>query len=95
MFREKAMTVTPKKDDVAVKMVLAVTTRNQIPKNVVSKGKKPLKNKSLVDWQEEERFQHSFEEAIRDIQQKEPLGTNLQTLIKANLTKNFGLDIKN
>jgi len=52
---------------------------------VVSKEKKPLKNKSLADWQEEEKFQHSFEEAIRDI----------QTLIKANFTKNFGVDLPN
>jgi hypothetical protein len=33
-----------------------------------------------------------FEEAIRDIQQKEP---PMQTLVKSNITKNFGLDIKN
>jgi hypothetical protein len=30
-----------------------------------------------------------------DIQQKEPLGANVQTLVKSNLTKNFGLDIEN
>jgi hypothetical protein len=28
MFKEKATTITPKKDDVAVNMVLAITTRN-------------------------------------------------------------------
>jgi hypothetical protein len=36
-----------------------------------------------------------FEETIKDIQQKEPLGANIQTLIEANFTKNFSLDIKN
>jgi flagellar motor switch protein FliG len=46
----------------------------------------------LADWQKEEKLQHLFEEAIQDIQQKEPLEASIQTLIKANLTKNFGLD---
>ncbi len=40
-----------------------------------------------------------FEEAIKDIQQKEPPKdmprANIQTLIKANLTRNFGSNIKN
>jgi hypothetical protein len=49
MFREKATVTTPKKDDVAINMVLVITTRSQIPKNVVFKNKKLLKNKSLVD----------------------------------------------
>jgi hypothetical protein len=49
MFREKATLVTPKKEDVAINMILAITTHSQIPKNVVFKEKKPLKNKSLVD----------------------------------------------
>ncbi len=88
------MVVAPKKDDV-VNMILVVTIRNQIPKNVVFKEKKPLKNKSLVDSQEEKKLQCSFEEAIKDIQQKEPLGASIQTLNKANFTKNFGLDIEN
>jgi hypothetical protein len=39
MFKEKAMTATPKRDDVIGNMVLAVTTHNQIPKNVVFKEK--------------------------------------------------------
>jgi hypothetical protein len=30
-----------------------------------------------------------------DIQLKEPLGANVQTLVKSNLTKNFGLDTEN
>jgi hypothetical protein len=72
MFKEKETMVTPKKDNVVVNMVLAITICNQIPKNVVFKEKKPFKNKSLVDWQEEERLQRSFEEAIKYIQQKEP-----------------------
>jgi hypothetical protein len=76
-------------------MVSTITTHNQIPKNVVFKKKEPFKNKSLADWQEEERLQHSFEETIRDIQQKEPLGANIQTLFKSNFTKNFDLDIEN
>jgi hypothetical protein len=56
---------------------------------VVFKEKVPLKNKRLVAWQEEEKLQHSFEEAIKDIQQKEPPkdlhGANIRTLVKANL----------
>jgi len=47
---------------------------------VVYKEKKPFKNKSLANWQEKERLQHSFEKTIKDIQQKEPLGANKQTL---------------
>ncbi len=39
MFKEKAMTRTPKKDDVVVNMTLIIITCNQIPKNVVFKGK--------------------------------------------------------
>jgi hypothetical protein len=46
----------------------------------------------LADWQEEERFQCLFEKAIRDIQQKKP---PMQTPVKSNITKNFGLDTKN
>ncbi len=60
MFREKVMIVTPKKDDVVVNMVLAITTHSQIPKNVVFKEKEPFKRKSSTNWQEEEKFQHSF-----------------------------------
>jgi hypothetical protein len=45
MFKEKA----PKKDDVVVNMVLAITIHSHIFKNVVFKEKKPFKNKSLVD----------------------------------------------
>jgi hypothetical protein len=67
MFKEKAMVITPKKDNVVVKMVFVVTTHNEIPKNVVLKEKEPLKNKSLIDWQEEEKLQHSFEVAIKDL----------------------------
>ncbi len=40
-------------------------------------------------------FQCSFEKAIKEIQQREPLGTNIKTMIKTNLIKNFGLDIEN
>jgi hypothetical protein len=36
-----------------------------------------------------------FEEAIKDIQQKKPLGVSIQTPIKSILPNNFGLDIKN
>jgi hypothetical protein len=68
MFKEKVAIATPKKDDVDVNMVSTITTRNQILKNVVLKKKKPFENKSLADWQEEERLQHSFEETIKDIQ---------------------------
>jgi hypothetical protein len=39
---------------------------------VVFKEKNPFKNKSLADWQEEEKLQCSIKEAIKDIQQKEP-----------------------
>jgi hypothetical protein len=37
MFREKTMAVAPKEDDVAINMVLAITTHNEIPENVVFK----------------------------------------------------------
>jgi hypothetical protein len=49
MFREKAVAITPKKEDIIVNMVLVVTTYIQIPKNVVFKDNEPHKNKSLVN----------------------------------------------
>jgi hypothetical protein len=80
-------------------MVLVVITRNQILHNVVFKENQPLKNKSLNDWQEEENFQHSFEELIMDIVHKDPTRdlprVSIQTLVKSNLTRNFNLDTKN
>jgi hypothetical protein len=39
---------------------------------VVFKEKELHKNKSLADWKEKEKLQHSFEEVINGIQQKEP-----------------------
>ncbi len=95
MFKEKVTTSEPKKEDVTINMVLAITTCNQIPKNVVFKEKEPHKNKCLADWQENEKFQSLFEKTIKDIQQKELLGGIAQTLNKANLTKIFGLDTEN
>jgi hypothetical protein len=53
------------------------------------------RNKSLVNWQEEEKLQHSFEAAMKDLQHKEPLGASILTLIEANLQKNFGLETYN
>jgi hypothetical protein len=45
------------------------------------------------------KFQHSFEEVIKDILHKEPTRdlprASIQTLIKSNLTRNFNLDTKN
>ncbi len=43
MFKEKATTTTPKKDDVTVNMVFVIIIHSQIPKNVVFKEKEPLK----------------------------------------------------
>jgi hypothetical protein len=73
MFRKKAMKVTPRKDDVVVNMVLAITTHSQIPENMVIEEKEPFKKKSLAKWQKEEKLQCSFEKVIEDIKQKEPL----------------------
>ncbi len=75
-------------------MVLAVTTRSRIPKNVVFKGKNLSRTKVWQIGKKKEKLQHLFEKAIYDIQQKEPLEASIQTLIKANLTKNFGLNTK-
>ncbi len=36
-----------------------------------------------------------FEETIKDIHQKEPTETSIQTLVKVNLTKIFTSDIEN
>jgi hypothetical protein len=71
---------------------LVVTIHNLMPENVVFKVKKPPKNKGLANWQEKEMLQCLFEEAIMDIQEKEP---PIQTSVKPNLTKNFNLNIKN
>ncbi len=62
---------------------------------MVFKEKKPFKNKSLADWQKGEKLQCLFEETINDIQEKKPLGTSIQTPVKANFTKNFSLNPKN
>jgi hypothetical protein len=59
---------------------------------VVFKEKKPFKKKNLTNWQEEEKL--LFEEIIKDIKQKESLEANIQTPVKANLTKNFSLNTK-
>jgi hypothetical protein len=50
MFKEKVAMATPNKDDVAINMVLTITTHSLIPKNVVFKEKESLKNKSLANW---------------------------------------------
>ncbi len=39
MFKEKAVVIAPKKEDVVLNMVLVVTTHSEIPKNVVCKEK--------------------------------------------------------
>lgn len=57
MFREKTMAVAPKEDDVAINMVLAITTHNEIPENVVFKQKKPRENNNLANKQAEEKLQ--------------------------------------
>ncbi len=62
---------------------------------MVFKEKEPFKNKTLVNWQDEEKLQCSFKEVIKDIQQKELLGANIQTRVKTNLTKDSSLDIEN
>jgi hypothetical protein len=85
MFRGKAMAIVPKKEDIAMNIVLVVTTHNQIPENVVLKEKKLHKNKSLANWQEEE--------VIKNLQLKEPPRDlpriNIQTLVKINIIGNF------
>jgi hypothetical protein len=73
---------------------LAVTTHSQIPKNVVLKEKERHENKSLANWKQEEKFQCSFEEAIKNLQLKEAPRdfprANMQTLVKSNLIGNSG-----
>jgi hypothetical protein len=49
MFKGKTMVATPKKDNVDVNVVLAITTCYQILENVVFKEKEPFKNKNLAD----------------------------------------------
>jgi len=98
MLREKATMTAPKKENVVVDMVLAITTHTQIFENVVFKEKESFKNKRLANWQEKEKLQHLFEEAIKDIQKKEPPkdlhGANIQIRVKANFIKNFDLDTR-
>jgi len=93
MFRGNAMAITPKKEDIVMNMVLVVTIHSQIPENVVFKEKELHKNKSLANWQEEEKFQCSFEEAIKNLQLKEPPRdlpkASIQTLVKTNFIGNF------
>jgi hypothetical protein len=99
MSMKKVVVTTTKKGNVIVNMVLVVITFSQILENVVFKEKIPFKNKILADSQKEKIFQRSFEKAIKDIQHKEPPkdmhGANAQTSIKANVTRNFGSNIKN
>jgi hypothetical protein len=49
MFKKKVVMITPKKDNVVVNMVLAITTHSKILENVVFKEKKPFKNKNLAN----------------------------------------------
>jgi hypothetical protein len=56
MFKEKAMAATPKKDDVAINMVLVVTTRNHIPENVVFKGKDLSRTKAWLMGKKRKSF---------------------------------------
>jgi hypothetical protein len=61
MFREKAVAIPPKKEDIAINVVFVTTTCNQILENVVFKEKEPHNNKSLANWQKEEKLQCLFE----------------------------------
>jgi len=98
MFIEKVATIAPKKDDVVIDMVLVVTTCSQMSLYyVVFKEIKLPKNKSLANWQEEEKHLCLFEKAIKDIRQKEPRGllrASIQILVKTNLIRNLSSDTK-
>lgn len=65
--------VKTKKEDVIVNMVMAITTCSQLSKNVVVKKKEPHKNKNLANQKKEEKLQHLFEVAIKNMQQKKSL----------------------
>jgi hypothetical protein len=50
------MAATPKKNDVAINMVLVVTTCNHIPENVVFKGKNLSKTKAWLMGKKRKNF---------------------------------------
>jgi hypothetical protein len=57
MFRIKptitatVVAIFSKPDNVLVNVIIAVTTRNQVPKQHVRRKCKPMKAKVIVDWQ--------------------------------------------
>ncbi len=65
MFKEKAMATTPKKDNVAINMVLAVTTCSHIPKNVVFKGKNLSRTKVWQIGKKRKNFTICLKKALR------------------------------
>jgi hypothetical protein len=83
MFKEKAMITTPKKEDVVINMVLAITTHSQIPEMWYLKKKSLSRTKVWPIGKKRKSF--NVEGAIKDIQQKESLkdlyGANIQTLV--------------
>ncbi len=59
----------------------------------------PTRIRVWLIWQEEEKLQHFFEEAIKTLQQKEPpresFKANTQTFSRINFLGNFSLNIEN
>jgi hypothetical protein len=54
MFKNKKANSKPKKENVAVNMVLAIMTRNQVFEVDTFKEKETKQNKTTANWQEEE-----------------------------------------
>ncbi len=69
MFRIKVSHAKPKKDEVAINMVLNIETRSHIG---VAQKKEPWKTKSADDW-EKEQLQKTFEWVIQQMQTPESI----------------------
>ncbi len=85
MFREKAIMVAPKKEDVAINTILVVSTHSQIPKNVVFKEKEPFKNKSLADYKKNKSFNICLKQQLRTYNKRNHQGIYLKLVYKLKL----------
>jgi hypothetical protein len=65
IFKDKISTTKPKKEDVAIGMVLTNLTKVPKTTQLVFKDKSPHKTKIVVNWDKDEKFQKSFESIIQ------------------------------
>lgn len=68
MFRNKVSHLEPKKDEVAINMVLVVKMKSQNPRLVLQREKEPQKTNIKKDREKEEQLQKNFKSIIQQMQ---------------------------